>query len=48
MHATGNMKLSIITVNLNNCDGLRRTIDSVVSQTFTDFEWVVGLQPRID
>lgn len=41
MHATGNMKLSIITVNLNNCNGLRRTIDSVVSQTFTDFEWVV-------
>lgn len=41
MHATGNIKLSIITVNLNNCDGLRRTIDSVVSQTFTDFEWIV-------
>lgn len=33
--------LSIITVNLNNCDGLQRTIDSVVSQTFTDYEWIV-------
>ncbi|MCQ2181905.1 MAG: glycosyltransferase [Bacteroidales bacterium] len=35
------MKLSIITVNLNNRDGLKKTIDSVVSQTFTDFEWIV-------
>ncbi len=35
------MKLSIITVNLNNHDGLKRTIDSVVSQTFTDYEWIV-------
>ena len=35
------MKLSIITVNLNNRDGLRRTIDSVVNQTFTDYEWIV-------
>lgn len=35
------MKLSIITVNLNNRDGLKKTIDSVVSQTFRDFEWIV-------
>lgn len=35
------MKLSIITVNLNNKDGLQKTIDSVVSQTFKDFEWIV-------
>ena len=27
------MKLSIITVNLNNREGLQRTIDSVVCQT---------------
>ena len=33
--------LSIITVNLNNCEGLKRTIDSVVAQTFTDYEWIV-------
>lgn len=38
---TINPKLSIITVNLNNRDGLKRTIDSVVSQTFTDYEWIV-------
>lgn len=35
------MKLSIITVNLNNCEGLQKTIDSVVSQSFKDFEWIV-------
>lgn len=35
------MKLSIITINLNNKDGLQKTIDSVVSQTFKDFEWIV-------
>lgn len=35
------MTLSIITVNLNNRDGLQRTINSVVSQTFTDYEWIV-------
>lgn len=35
------MKLSIITVNLNNCDGLQKTIDSVICQTFTDYEWIV-------
>lgn len=34
-------KLSIITVNLNNKSGLKRTIDSVVSQTCRDFEWIV-------
>lgn len=35
------MKLSIITINLNNKDGLQKTIDSIVSQTFTDYEWIV-------
>lgn len=35
------MRLSIITVNFNNCDGLQKTINSVVSQTFRDFEWIV-------
>jgi len=34
-------KLSIITVNRNNADGLRKTIESVVSQTFTDFEYII-------
>lgn len=35
------MKLSIITVNLNNRDGLQKSIDSVICQTFHDFEWIV-------
>jgi len=35
------MKLSIITVNLNNSEGLQKTIESVVSQTFTDLEYIV-------
>lgn len=35
------MKLSIITINLNNRDGLQKTIDSVIGQTFRDFEWIV-------
>ena len=35
------MKLSIITINYNNCKGLQKTIDSVVSQTWHDFEWIV-------
>jgi len=34
-------KLSIITVNLNNAEGLRKTIESVVTQTFTDFEYII-------
>lgn len=36
-----NTKLSIITINYNNRDGLRKTIESVVSQTCLDFEYVV-------
>lgn len=35
------MLLSIITINYNNSIGLSETIKSVLSQTFTDFEWIV-------
>ena len=35
------MLVSIITVNFNNLEGLKRTYESVVSQTFTDYEWIV-------
>ena len=35
------MKYSIITVNYNNCEGLRRTIESVIHQNFRDFEFIV-------
>lgn len=34
-------KLSIITINFNHKEGLKRTIDSIVNQTFTDYEWIV-------
>lgn len=35
------MKLSIITINYNNCTGLKKTIDSVICQTWRDFEWII-------
>lgn len=35
------MKLSIITINYNNLEGLRRTINSVVNQTWQEFEWII-------
>jgi len=35
------MKLSIITINRNNAKGLGKTIESVVCQTFKDFEYIV-------
>ncbi len=35
------MKLSIITINYNDARSLQRTLDSVRSQTFTDYEQVV-------
>ncbi|MBO4811302.1 MAG: glycosyltransferase [Prevotella sp.] len=35
------MKYSIITVNYNNREGLQRTIESVIGQTFRNFEFIV-------
>lgn len=35
------MKLSIITITYNNAEGLHRTIQSVQSQTFRDFEHII-------
>lgn len=34
-------KLSIITVNYNNLDGLKRTLESVINQTWQEFEYIV-------
>lgn len=34
-------KISIITVNFNNKNGLRTTMDSVLGQTFKDYEYIV-------
>ena len=33
--------LSIITINKNNAAGLEKTIQSVICQTFTDFEYII-------
>jgi glycosyltransferase involved in cell wall biosynthesis len=35
------IKLSIISININNKNGLRKTIESVVNQNFTNFEYIV-------
>jgi glycosyltransferase involved in cell wall biosynthesis len=34
-------KLSIITVNRNNADGLKKTIGSVITQTYSNFEFII-------
>lgn len=35
------MKLSIITINYNNAEGLRRTLASVTAQTYRDLEHII-------
>lgn len=35
------MKLSIITINRNNADGLKRTLESVAAQTNKEFEHII-------
>ena len=35
------MKLSIVTINYNNAEGLRRTLESVAIQTYRDFEHII-------
>lgn len=35
------MILSIITINRNNRNGLKRTLDSIAAQSFTDFEHII-------
>lgn len=35
------MKLSIITINFNDAQGLEKTIQSVINQTYKDFEYIV-------
>jgi glycosyltransferase involved in cell wall biosynthesis len=34
-------KLSIITINLNNKEGLQKSMASVLCQTFTDYEYII-------
>lgn len=35
------MKISVITINYNNHDGLKKTIQSVVSQSYNDIEYII-------
>ena len=35
------MRLSIVTINRNNATGLKKTMQSVASQTFKEFEYIV-------
>ena len=35
------MKLSIITINYNNREGLLKTIKSIIAQTYRDFEYII-------
>lgn len=35
------LKISIITINRNNAEGLRKTMESVLSQTYRDFEYII-------
>lgn len=35
------MKLTIITINYNNAAGLKKTMESVLSQTSNDFEYII-------
>ncbi len=34
-------KVSVITINYNNSEGLRKTIQSIINQTFIDYEYIV-------
>lgn len=34
-------KLSVVTINFNNAIGLRKTVESVMDQTFKDFEYII-------
>ena len=35
------MTLSIITINYNNIEGLRKTANSILSQSWHDYEWII-------
>ena len=37
----GNIKLSIVTICYNNCGGLKKTAQSIVTQTYANVEWIV-------
>lgn len=42
------MKLSIVTINYNNAEGLRRTLESVAAQTYREIEHIIVDAASID
>ena len=42
------MKLSIVTINYNNAEGLRKTMESVLAQTYTEIEYIIVDGASID
>ena len=41
MQKNKEVKYSVITINYNNKDGLLRTIDSVICQSYKDYEFII-------
>lgn len=41
MKSDNKIKLSIVTINFNNAEGLQKTFESIICQTFNDFELIV-------
>lgn len=41
MNKESKYKISIITINYNNVDGLKRTVESVINQTWREFEYII-------
>lgn len=41
MNKESKYKLSIITINYNNLDGLKRTVESVINQSWNEFEYII-------
>ena len=39
--ATEKNKVSIVTINYNNLEGLKRTYESIACQTYKNYEWIV-------
>ena len=37
----GDLKLSIVTINYNNAEGLRKTLASIAAQTYRNIEHVI-------
>ena len=42
------MKVSVITINYNNIQGLKTTIQSVISQSYKDMEYIMLIKHDIN